>query len=152
MAPMRGLSYTLRCLVTIDPVTSLMGYCLRPSKSGNFRRTKRKSQGSHSKTPEGASLTHVRGTIKSGRARDGHVNPHGDTERYHDLIWSFDHRICRMVLSFMKNPSDAENVAQESFLITTRTVKVRLHGARIIMRRQLASQLEGAIPGKRWLR
>src|SRR5260370_41615228 len=65
MAPMRGLSYTSRCLVTIDPVTSLMGYCLRPSKSGNFQRTKRRSQGFHSETPEGASLTRVRGTIGS---------------------------------------------------------------------------------------
>jgi DNA-directed RNA polymerase specialized sigma24 family protein len=52
----------------------------------------------------------------------------------------------------MKNPADAEDVAQESFLITTGTVKVRLHGARIIMQKQLASKLEGAIPGKRWLR
>jgi len=55
-------------------------------------------------------------------------------------------------LSFMKDPADAEVVAQESFLITTGTVKVRLHGARIIMQKQLASQLEGATPGKRWLR
>jgi DNA-directed RNA polymerase specialized sigma24 family protein len=52
----------------------------------------------------------------------------------------------------MNNPADAEDVAQESFLITTGTVKVQLHGARIIMQKQLASQLEGAIPGKRWLR
>jgi hypothetical protein len=76
----------------------------------------------------------------------------GDTERYHDLIRSCDQEIYRVFLSFMKNPADAEDVAQESFLITTRTVKVRLHGARIIMQKQLASQLEGAIPGKKWLR
>jgi len=76
----------------------------------------------------------------------------GDTERYHDLIWSYDHAIYRAVLSFVKNPADAEDVAQESFLITTGTVKVRLHSARIIMQKQLVSQLEGASPGKRWLR
>ena len=75
----------------------------------------------------------------------------GNTERYRDLIRSCDQGIYRVFLSFMKDPADAEVVAQESFLITTGTVKVRLHGARIIMRRQLASQLEGAIPGKRSL-
>ena len=76
----------------------------------------------------------------------------GDTERYHELIRSCDQGIYRVFLSFMKDPADAEVVAQESFLITTGTIKVRLHGARIIMQKQLASQLEGAIPGKRWLR
>jgi hypothetical protein len=74
----------------------------------------------------------------------------GDTERYRDLIRSCDQGIYRVFLSFMKDPADAEVVAQESFLITTGTVKVRLHGARIIMQKQLASQLEDAIPGKRW--
>jgi DNA-directed RNA polymerase specialized sigma24 family protein len=76
----------------------------------------------------------------------------GDTEWYRDLIRSCDQGIYRVFLSFMKDPADAEVVAQESFLITTGTVKVRLHGARIIMQKQLASQLEGAISGKRWLR
>lgn len=76
----------------------------------------------------------------------------GDTERYHDLIRSCDQGIYRAFLSFMNNPADAEDVAQESFPITTGTVKVQLHGARIIMQKQLASQLEGAIPGKKWLR
>jgi hypothetical protein len=52
----------------------------------------------------------------------------------------------------MKNPADAEDVAEESFLITTETEIVRLHDARISIQKQLASQLEGAIPGKRWLR
>jgi DNA-directed RNA polymerase specialized sigma24 family protein len=75
-----------------------------------------------------------------------------DTERYRDLIRSCDQGIYRVFLSFMKDPADAEVVAQESFLITTGTVKVRLHGGRIIMQKQLASQLEGAITGKRWLR
>lgn len=72
----------------------------------------------------------------------------GDAKRYHDLIWPCGHGIYRVVLSFLKNPADAEDVAQESFLITTGTIKVRLHGARIIMRKQVASQLKDAIPGK----
>jgi hypothetical protein len=76
----------------------------------------------------------------------------GDTERYHDLIRSCDQEKYWVFLSFMKNPADAEDVARESFLITTGTVKVRLHGARIIMQKQLAPPLEGASPGKRWLR
>ena len=76
----------------------------------------------------------------------------GDTEPYHELIRSCDQGIYRMFLSFMTNPADAEDVAQESFPITTGTVKVQLHGARLLVQKQLASQLEGAIPGKRWLR
>jgi DNA-directed RNA polymerase specialized sigma24 family protein len=76
----------------------------------------------------------------------------GDTERYHDLMRSLDQGIYSVLLSFMKNPADAEDVAEESFLITTGTVNVRLHDARNIVQKQLASQLEGAIPGKRWLR
>ena len=76
----------------------------------------------------------------------------GDTERYHDLIRFCDQEIYGVFLSFMKNPADAEDVARESFLITTGSVKVRLHGARIIMQKPLAPPLEGAGPGKRWLR
>jgi len=76
----------------------------------------------------------------------------GDTERYYELIRSCDQEIYRVFLSLMNNPADAEDVAQESFPITTGTVKVQWHGARIIMQKQLASELEGAIPGKRWLR
>jgi RNA polymerase sigma-70 factor, ECF subfamily len=40
----------------------------------------------------------------------------GDTEQYHDLIRPYEHSVYRMALSFMKNESDAEDVAQESFL------------------------------------
>ena len=47
----------------------------------------------------------------------------GDTERYRDLIRSCDQGIYRVFLSFMKDPADAEVVAQESFLITTGTVR-----------------------------
>jgi hypothetical protein len=76
----------------------------------------------------------------------------GDTERYHDLKSSCEQGISRVFLSFMNNPADTEDVAQESFPITTGTLRGQLHGARIIMQKQLASQLEGAIPEKRWLR
>lgn len=76
----------------------------------------------------------------------------GDTEQYHDLMSSCDQGISKVFLSFMNNPADTEDVAQESFPITTGTVKVRLHGARIIMQKQLASQLEDSIPEKSWLR
>jgi hypothetical protein len=76
----------------------------------------------------------------------------GDTDRCYELIRFCDRGIYRVFLSFMKDPADAEDVAQESFLITTGMVKVRLHGARIIMQKQLASKLEGAISGKTWLR
>jgi RNA polymerase sigma-70 factor (ECF subfamily) len=40
----------------------------------------------------------------------------GDTEQYHDLIRPYEHSVYRMALSFMKNESDAEDVAQEAFL------------------------------------
>jgi RNA polymerase sigma-70 factor, ECF subfamily len=40
----------------------------------------------------------------------------GDTEQYHDLIRPYEHSVYKMALSFMKNESDAEDVAQEAFL------------------------------------
>jgi RNA polymerase sigma-70 factor (ECF subfamily) len=40
----------------------------------------------------------------------------GDTELYHDLIRPYEHSVYSMALSFMKNESDAEDVAQETFL------------------------------------
>ena len=40
----------------------------------------------------------------------------GDTEQYHDLIKPYELSVYRMALSFMKNESDAEDVAQEAFL------------------------------------
>jgi RNA polymerase sigma-70 factor (ECF subfamily) len=54
----------------------------------------------------------------------------GDTERYHDLMRSLDQGIYSVFLSFIKHAADAEDVAEESVLITIRTVKVRLHGPR----------------------
>jgi RNA polymerase sigma-70 factor (ECF subfamily) len=40
----------------------------------------------------------------------------GDREKYHDLIRPYEQSVYRMALSFMKNESDAEDVAQEAFL------------------------------------
>jgi RNA polymerase sigma-70 factor, ECF subfamily len=46
----------------------------------------------------------------------------GDTEKYHDLIRPYEHSVYRMALSFMKNDSDAEDVAQEAFLSAFRNL------------------------------
>ena len=40
----------------------------------------------------------------------------GDTEQYHALIRPYEHAVYRMALSFVKNESEAEDVAQEAFL------------------------------------
>ena len=40
----------------------------------------------------------------------------GDTQQYHNLIHPYELSVYRMALSFMKNESDAEDVAQEAFL------------------------------------
>ena len=40
----------------------------------------------------------------------------GDTEQYHELIRPFERSVYKMARSFMKNESDAEDVAHEAFL------------------------------------
>ena len=40
----------------------------------------------------------------------------GDSEQYHELIRPYERSVYKMALSFMKNESDAEDVAQEAFL------------------------------------
>lgn len=40
----------------------------------------------------------------------------GDAQQYHDLIRPYERNVYKMALSFMKNESDAEDVAQEAFL------------------------------------
>lgn len=40
----------------------------------------------------------------------------GNTELYHELIRPYEKSVFMMALSFMKNPTDAEDVAQEAFL------------------------------------
>jgi RNA polymerase sigma-70 factor, ECF subfamily len=40
----------------------------------------------------------------------------GDTGRYHELVRPYERGVYKMALAFMKNESDAEDVAQEAFL------------------------------------
>jgi RNA polymerase sigma-70 factor, ECF subfamily len=47
----------------------------------------------------------------------------GDTEEYHNLIRPYELSVYRTALSFMKNESDAEDVAQEAFLKAFRNLK-----------------------------
>ncbi len=44
----------------------------------------------------------------------------GDTEQYHELIRPYERSVFKMALSFMKNEADAEDVAQEAFLMAFR--------------------------------
>ena len=74
----------------------------------------------------------------------------GDSEQYHDLIRPYEHSVYRMALSFMKNESDAEDVAQEAFLnafrnlaafrgqakFSTWLISITLNEARSRLRRQ----------------
>jgi RNA polymerase sigma-70 factor, ECF subfamily len=47
----------------------------------------------------------------------------GDTEEYHNLIRPYELSVYRTALSFMKNETDAEDVAQETFLKAFRNLK-----------------------------
>jgi RNA polymerase sigma-70 factor (ECF subfamily) len=47
----------------------------------------------------------------------------GATEEYHNLIRPYELSVYRTALSFMKNESDAEDVAQEAFLKAFRNLK-----------------------------
>ncbi len=80
----------------------------------------------------------------------------GDTEQYHALIRPYEHSVYRMALSFMKNESDAEDVAQEAFLkafrnlasfrgqakFSTWLISITLNEARGRLRRQSAVRME----------
>ncbi len=46
----------------------------------------------------------------------------GDTEGYHALIRPYELAVYKMAFSLMKNPSDAEDVAQEAFLKAFRSL------------------------------
>jgi RNA polymerase sigma-70 factor (ECF subfamily) len=81
---------------------------------------------------------------------------HGDTELYHDLIRPYEHSVYSMALSFMKNESDAEDVAQETFLkafrnlgqfrgqakFSTWLISITLNEARGRLRRQSVVRME----------
>jgi RNA polymerase sigma-70 factor (ECF subfamily) len=80
----------------------------------------------------------------------------GDTEQYHELIRPYERSVYRMALSFMKNESDAEDVAQESFLkafrkldafrgqskFSTWLISITLNEARGRLRRQGIVRME----------
>ncbi len=80
----------------------------------------------------------------------------GDTDQYHELIRPYEHSVYRMALSFMKNDSDAEDVAQEAFLkafrnlatfrgqskFSTWLISITLNEARGRLRRQGVLQME----------
>jgi RNA polymerase sigma-70 factor (ECF subfamily) len=80
----------------------------------------------------------------------------GDSEQYHDLIRPYEHSVYRMALSFMKNESDAEDVAQEAFLnafrnlaafrgqakFSTWLISITLNEARGRLRRQSLVRME----------
>jgi RNA polymerase sigma-70 factor (ECF subfamily) len=80
----------------------------------------------------------------------------GDTEQYHELIRPYERSVYKMALSFMKNESDAEDVAQEAFLkafrnlakfrgqakFSTWLISIALNEARGRLRHQSASRTE----------
>ena len=80
----------------------------------------------------------------------------GDSEQYHDLIRPYEHSVYRMALSFMKNESDAEDVAQQAFLnafrnlaefrgqakFSTWLISITLNEARGRLRRQSLVRIE----------
>jgi RNA polymerase sigma-70 factor, ECF subfamily len=80
----------------------------------------------------------------------------GDTEKYHDLIQPYERSVYRMAFSFMKNESDAEDVAQEAFLnafrnlglfrgqakFSTWLISITLNEARGRLRRQSQARTE----------
>ena len=80
----------------------------------------------------------------------------GDREQYHELIRPYERSVYKMALSFMKNESDAEDVAQESFLkafrklagfrgqakFSTWLISITLNEARSRLRRTATVRME----------
>jgi len=80
----------------------------------------------------------------------------GDRELYHKLIQPYELSVYRMALSFMKNDTEAEDVAQEAFLkafrdlasfrgeskFSTWLISITLNEARRRLRRQNAIRME----------
>lgn len=80
----------------------------------------------------------------------------GNTELYHALIRPYEHAVYRMALSFVKNESEAEDVAQEAFLkafrqlaefrgrakFSTWLISIALNEARRRLRRQSTVRME----------
>jgi len=80
----------------------------------------------------------------------------GDTELYHQLIQPYEFSVYRMALSFVKNETEAEDVAQEAFLrafrdlatfrgeskFSTWLISITLNEARTRLRRQSTVRME----------
>jgi RNA polymerase sigma-70 factor (ECF subfamily) len=80
----------------------------------------------------------------------------GETQLYHDLIRPYERPVYLLALSYMKNETDAEDVAQEAFLkafrhlssfradakFSTWLISIALNEARGRLRRQTASRTE----------
>jgi RNA polymerase sigma-70 factor (ECF subfamily) len=80
----------------------------------------------------------------------------GNTELYHALIKPYEHSVYRLALSFVKNESEAEDVAQEAFLkalrnladfrgqakFSTWLISIALNEARRRLRRESALRFE----------
>lgn len=80
----------------------------------------------------------------------------GDRELYHELIQPYELSVYRMALSFMKNETEAEDVAQEAFLralrdlanfrgeskFSTWLISITLNEARRRLRRQSTVRME----------
>ena len=80
----------------------------------------------------------------------------GDREQYHELVRPYERSVYKMALSFMKNESDAEDVAQETFLkafrkladfrgqakFSTWLISITLNEARGRLRRQAIVRME----------
>ena len=80
----------------------------------------------------------------------------GDREQYHELIRPYERSVYKMALSFMKDESDAEDVAQESFLkafrklagfrgqakFSTWLISITLNEARSRLRRTATVRME----------
>ena len=80
----------------------------------------------------------------------------GDTWQYHELIRPYERSVYKMALSFMKNETDAEDVAQEAFLkafrkladfrgqakFSTWLISITLNEARSRLRRQSTVPME----------
>lgn len=80
----------------------------------------------------------------------------GNTELYHALIKPYEHSIYRLALSFVKNESETEDVAQEAFLkalrnladfrgqakFSTWLISIALNEARRRLRRESALRFE----------
>jgi RNA polymerase sigma-70 factor (ECF subfamily) len=80
----------------------------------------------------------------------------GETQLYHELIRPYERSVYMMALSFMKNESDAEDVAQEAFLkayrslatfraeakFSTWLISITLNEARGRLRKNLSVRVE----------